>query len=312
MGTCAKKGVLENARLRLLGTAVHRGVFAYLFSVFFHSHHVPTAHQLVVTLVNSFSLAPNEIIANPESTSSGTFDGRIMQAGRCGAWVLWSTPALLRSTLRPSWWKMEKGLWRSMETSRRAHQRVGTSSSHQWGPLVFTVHSKHSFQRGLSNGLNGDFGSFGKRAFRIAAPLVMKFNSLTVAASFTPLLVYCPTDLNPADGPTAKGHQHGALGKVCKKRLRATIGLLRDRLIAPRTLTKHRTSTAGFFNFCSMAGYPKTHTATEMDLRLCEFVQHAWEEGDSCDTPADARSDLMHFIDAPLGHLHGSQRLLLA
>ena len=31
------------------------------------------------------------------------------------------------------------------------------------------------------------------------ALLVLKFNSLVVAASFTPLLVYCLADLNPAD-----------------------------------------------------------------------------------------------------------------
>ena len=37
-------------------------------------------------------------------------------------------------------------------------------------PLAFTVRIKHSFQRGPSNGLNGDFGSFGKRSFRIVAP----------------------------------------------------------------------------------------------------------------------------------------------
>ena len=49
-----------------------------------------------------------------------------------------------------------------------------------------------------------------------------------------------------------------------------------------------------------------------MDLRLCEFVQHSWEEGDFRSIPADARSGLMHFIDALRGQLHGSQRLLRA
>ena len=46
-----------------------------------------------------------------------------------------------------------------------------------------------------------------------------------------------------------------------------------------------------------------------MVLRLCEFVQHAWEEGDSRNIPADARSGLLHFIDSLRGQLHGSQRL---
>ena len=50
-----------------------------------------------------------------------------------------------------------------------------------------------------------------------------------------------------------------------------------------------------------MAGYSKPHTATEMDLRLYEFSEHAREEGDSSNIPADARSGLVHFIDALRG-----------
>ena len=109
-----------------------------------------------------------------------------------------------------------------------------------------------------------------------------------------------------------KSHQHGALGKARRKRLRATVGLLRDRLIALWTLAKYRAPTAAFFNFCSSAGYSKPQTAAEMDLRFCEFVEHGWEEGHSRNIPADARSGLLHFIEAPRGHLHGSQRLLRA
>ena len=93
----------------------------------------------------------------------------------------------------------------------------------------------------------------------------------------------------------AKNHQRGALGKARSKRLRATIGLFRDRLIAPQTLAKKQASTAAFFSFCSIAGYFKPHTATEMDLRLCEFV------GGSRNIPADAPSGLIHFINALRG-----------
>ena len=56
-----------------------------------------------------------------------------------------------------------ESLWLSVEASRRAHQRVGTSSSYQRGPLALTVRTKHSLQRGPCNGFNGDFGSFGKK-----------------------------------------------------------------------------------------------------------------------------------------------------
>ena len=63
-------------------------------------------------------------------------------------------------------------------------------------------------------------------------------------------------------GPVAKAenHQRGALGKARMKRRRATIGLLRDRLIAPWTLVKYRASTAAFFSFCSNAGNSNPHT----------------------------------------------------
>ena len=57
-----------------------------------------------------------------------------------------------------------------VETLGRAHQRVGTSSSHQWGPLALTVRRKHSFQGGPTNELDCDSGSFARRAFRISAP----------------------------------------------------------------------------------------------------------------------------------------------
>ena len=46
-----------------------------------------------------------------------------------------------------------------------------------------------------------------------------------------------------------------------------------------------------------------------MDLRLCELVEQAWEEGHSRNIPVDARSGLMRFTDALRGHLPGSQRL---
>ena len=45
----------------------------------------------------------------------------------------------------------------------------------------------------------------GRSKSRRLAPLVRKFNSLMVAASFTPLLVYCQTDLNLADEPSRHG-----------------------------------------------------------------------------------------------------------
>ena len=74
-----------------------------------------------------------------------------------------------------------------------------------------------------------DFGSFakGRSKSRRLTPLVMKFNSLVVASSFT--LYSCiarPTSiLLMSPVAMVKSHHHGALGKARRKRLRATIGL---------------------------------------------------------------------------------------
>ena len=51
---------------------------------------------------------------------------------------------------------------------------------------------------------------------------------------------------------------------------------------------------------------------SDVDLRFCEFIEHAWEEGDSRNLPIDARSGLMHFIPGLRDQFPGSQRLLKA
>ena len=115
--------------------------------------------------------------------------------------------AILRSTLRHFVLEMEKGLWIPVETSRGAHQRFGTSSSHQWGP---------------NSGLNGDTvrRKGHSRIMRRLAPLVIKFNSLVVAASFTSLtrVLLDTTSIGPMSAvATVKSHQHGALGEARRK-----------------------------------------------------------------------------------------------
>ena len=92
----------------------------------------------------------------------------------------------------------------------------------------------------------------------------------------------------------AQSHQHGALGKAPRK---------------PRQISSR---DSGFLQFLFHGRLLQTTHGYEMDLRLCQFVEHAWEEGDSRNIPADARSSLTHFMDALRGHLPGIQRLLLA
>ena len=49
-----------------------------------------------------------------------------------------------------------------------------------------------------------------------------------------------------------------------------------------------------------------------MGMRLCEFIETAWHEGDATSLAVTARTGLGFFLPALAGHLHGSQRLLKA
>ena len=58
MSTSAKTWELENARLRLFGTAVHAGCSRICSRSLFHNFQVPAAHQPVLTLANHVVLQP--------------------------------------------------------------------------------------------------------------------------------------------------------------------------------------------------------------------------------------------------------------
>ena len=47
-------------------------------------------------------------------------------------------------------------------------------------------------------------------------------------------------------------------------------------------------------------------------MKMCEYIEKVWEEGDSRNWATDAVSGLMHFIPSLRGQLRGSQRLLRA
>ena len=120
--------------------------------------------------------------------------------------------------------EMEKNLWLCPNASGRAHQRVGTSSSHQWGPVAFTVRIKHSSQRSPCNGFHGDLGSFGTRALRIAAPRAIghEVRFACGRSIFHPTSRVMPDGLQSgrwSQSAMPKNHQRGALGEARRKRL---------------------------------------------------------------------------------------------
>ena len=139
-----------------------------MFSVFFYR----TAHQLVVTLVNNFSLASNEIIANPGTD-------------------------IIREVLR------------RQNHAGREVRRLGQGEHNNVLELRAVINGVLWRLRPRGMVILGALAK-GRSASRRLALLVMKFNSLVVAASFTLLLVYCRTDLNPADGPSRHGLESSA------------------------------------------------------------------------------------------------------
>ena len=174
--------------------------------------------QPVVTLVNDFSQPSDEIIANPgveiirEILRRHSHSGR--EVRRLGP--LEHSSELPRSTLRPSCRKLRQVY--GFPSKHGEHINVlelrAVINGVFWrSRSAANIHSK-GVQAIDSMVFLGALEK-GRSASRRLALLVLKFNSLVVAASFTPLLVYCRTDLN-----SRRGH-----GKARRKRLRATIGL---------------------------------------------------------------------------------------
>ena len=120
--------------------------------------------------------------------------------------------ALPRCSLRPAWWKWRKvfgSVWKHLGEHINVWElRAGINGVLWRLRSASNIHSKGS----PCSGFNGDLGSFGKRAFRIAAPRAtgheVRFaygRSIFHTPSLSPFLVYCRTDLNPADGPSRQG-----------------------------------------------------------------------------------------------------------
>ena len=92
---------------------------------------------------------------------------------------------------------------------------------------------------------------------------------------------------------------------------RKKIGSLHDRIIVPRTLNRYQKAVTAFFVY-SHVYTASAPTSCSLDLDLCSWIEHLWQEGDPKAWAQDARSGLMHFISNLRNQLHGSQRLLKA
>ena len=58
------------------------------------------------------------------------------------------------------------------------------------------------------------------------------------------------------------------------------------------------------------AGGDWSNTAEGVDMKLCDYIENLWQEGDTKAWAADAISGMMHFVPQLRGQLRGAGRLM--
>ena len=78
----------------------------------------------------------------------------------------------------------------------------------------------------------------------------------------------------------------------------------------PKTFKTNQVSASRFLSFCSenFGRWPQSYI--DLDLCLCAFIEHVWEEGDSKSWALNAISAVTHFMPAVRGKTPGSSRLM--
>ena len=98
----------------------------------------------------------------------------------------------------------------------------------------------------------------------------------------------------------------GPRGKAHRRRQRQRIGRLHDRVLSTRTLNRYLAACKRVFRFCGRAGVVAAATPAEADRLLCQYIEAAWQEGDSKGWADDAISGLAHFAPAARAALWGA------
>ena len=71
---------------------------------------------------------------------------------------------------------------------------------------------------------------------------------------------------------------------------------LRDIIVRPKTLKTYQISASRFLSFCSDNFGRQPQSYIDLDLCLCAFIEHVWEEGDPKSWASNAISAMAHFI----------------
>ena len=97
--------------------------------------------------------------------------------------------------------------------------------------------------------------------------------------------------------------------KVERKRERTQLGTLQELVVQKGTYTRYLTAVSRFLEFLQMLGCGYPDSFTKLDLKVCEFIECLWHEGEPKAYASDTISGLGHFIPACKRFLVGSWRL---
>ncbi len=93
---------------------------------------------------------------------------------------------------------------------------------------------------------------------------------------------------------------------------RARVGPLKKTLVKPRTAMLYRSAVQLFFFWLKAQRLPWPEDGDELDARVCEFGEMAWEEGETRALYANLISGIPWYEESLRQHLCSSRRLLSA
>ena len=100
----------------------------------------------------------------------------------------------------------------------------------------------------------------------------------------------------------------GAAGKAARRLARAGIKLRRV-IVTAATEKKYNAGVLLFYIWLAQYGLALPDCYVDLDLILCDFIQHSWEEGEVRGYVGNALSGVSHFLPDVRGHLKSAWRL---
>ena len=94
-----------------------------------------------------------------------------------------------------------------------------------------------------------------------------------------------------------------------RKTDRRALGSLQSLVVAPSTHTRYFQAVSRFLDFLRLHDYRYPSTFSLLNVKVCEFIEYLWHNGEPKSFASDCLSGLGHFIPSVKRHLLGGWRL---